>query len=105
MDFVQTIITIIISNLCAIIASGGFWAYLTQKNEKKDLKREMLIGLGHDRIMQEGTEYIDRGYITPDEYENLVTYLWGPYSKLGGNGSAEHIMKEVDKLEVRPHEH
>lgn len=99
MDIVQTIITIV----CSVIASSGFWTWFTRQNDKKDTKTEMLIGLGHDRIMQEGMEYIKRGYITPDEYENLKDYLWKPYSKLGGNGSAERIMKEVDKLEIRDH--
>ena len=57
----------------------------------------MLIGLGHDRIMFLGMTYIDRGYITKDEYENL----YKPYEKLGGNGSAKRIMAEVDKLPIR----
>lgn len=99
MDIVQTIIAIV----CSVIASSGFWTWFTRQNDKKDTKTEMLIGLGHDRIMQEGMEYIKRGYITPDEYENLNDYLWKPYSKLGGNGSAERIMHEVEKLEIRDH--
>ena len=44
--------------------------------------------------------YLDRGYITRDEYENLYQYLYKPYKKVGGNGSAEHIMNQVDKLPI-----
>ena len=61
----------------------------------------MLIGLGHDRIIALGMHYIERGYITQDEYENLVDYLYLPYQKMGGNGSAERIVNEVKKLPLR----
>ena len=61
----------------------------------------MLIGLGHDRIMHLGMHYIKQGWISSDEYENLSKYLFEPYRALGGNGSAERIMKEVDKLTIR----
>ena len=47
MNWVQTIITI----ACSVLASSGFWAYLMKREEKKDVKTRMLIGLGHDRIM------------------------------------------------------
>ena len=61
----------------------------------------MLIGLGHDRIVWLGMKYIERGWITNDEYENLNDYLWRPYEQLGGNGSAKRIMDAVNKLEIR----
>ena len=70
-------------------------------SEDKDVKTEMLIGLGHDRIIFLGMSYIERGYITSDEYENLYEYLYKPYRKMGGNGSAERIMNEVQKLPIR----
>ena len=58
----------------------------------------MIIGLGHDRIVYLGMKYLERGdWITQDEYENLYEYLYKPYAKLGGNGSAERIMDEVNK--------
>lgn len=60
----------------------------------------MLIGLAHDRIIYLGMSYIERGYITQDEYENLYEYLYKPYEKLGGNGSAKRIMTEVDQLAI-----
>lgn len=87
--------------LCSVIASSGLWAFIQRLTEKKDVKTQMLIGLGHDRIVFLGMSYIDRGWITQDEYENLHDYLYKPYQKLGGNGSAKRIMEEVDKLEIR----
>ena len=90
-----------ITIFCSVLASSGFWAYMMKRSENRDIKTEMLIGLGHDRIMFLGMTYIDRGYITKDEYENLYEYLYKPYEKLGGNGSAKRIMAEVDKLPIR----
>ena len=58
------------------------------------------IGLAHDRIMYLGMSYIDRGCVTQDEYENLRVYLYEPYERMGGNGSAKRIMQEVDKLPI-----
>ena len=87
----QMVLTIISS----VLASSGLWAYLTKRSERKDVKTEMLVGLAHDRIMYLGMQYVDRGYVTQDEYENLRTYLYDPYKK-----SAERVMKEVDKLPI-----
>ena len=61
----------------------------------------MIKGLGHSKIMETGMIYINRGWITKDEYEDLYTYLYEPYKALGGNGSAERIMEEVRKLPIK----
>ena len=42
--------------------------------------------------------YIKKKWITKDEYEDFVKYLYNPYSKFGGNGLAEKIMQEVSQL-------
>jgi len=87
----------------AVLASSGFWAFLQFLLSKKDIKTQMLIGLGHDRIVYLGLKYIERGYITADEYENLHDYLYTPYKKMGGNGSADRIMEQVKKLPTSKH--
>lgn len=84
--------------LITLLASSGIWSYLQTRKNKKDAKTDMLIGLGHDRIISLGMSYIERGWITEDEYENLHDYLYKPYKELGGNGSAERVMNEVVKL-------
>lgn len=96
-DWKHTFITIIGS----VVASSGFWVYLQNRFEKKDVKTKMLVGLAHDRIVWLGMEYIKRGSITKDEYENLHDYLYDPYSEMGGNGSAKRIMAEVNRLPIR----
>lgn len=55
----------------------------------------MLLGLAHDRIIDKGLYYLERGdWITEDEWDNLNEWLYKPYSALGGNGSAEKIVNE-----------
>jgi hypothetical protein len=87
------------SGLCSLII------FLIQRRDKKKGKRsaetEMLLGLGHDRIVYLGGTYVKRGYITQDEYENLYQYLFKPYERLGGNGTASRVMREVEKLPIR----
>ena len=95
--WIQMMLTIIGS----VVASSGFWAYIQKKLEKKDIKTMMLIGLAHDRIIYLGMSYIERGWITNDEYENLHDYLYKPYEQMGGNGVAKRIMNEVQKLPIR----
>ena len=95
------ILEIMIAVLTSALASSGLWTLILKRSDKKDVRSEMLIGLGHDRIHQLGMFYIERGWITKDEYENLYDYLYTPYKKLGGNGSAERVMEGVKKLEIR----
>lgn len=94
-------IELVVTIVGSVLASSGFWAYLQRKHDDKNLNTKMLIGLGHDRIIYLGMCYIERGWITQDEYENLHDYLYVPYSQMGGNGSAKKIIEEVNKLPIR----
>ena len=96
-SWLQIVLTIFTS----VLASSGLWAFLGSRLDRHSAQKEMLIGLGHDRIMYLGMRYVERGWITQDEYENLNTYLYEPYKKLGGNGSALRVMQEVNKLPIR----
>lgn len=94
----MTILEAFVTILVSVLASSGVWAVVMKVMDKKDVKTQMLIGLGHDRIMYLGNSYIARGYITSEEYENLVDYLYKPYELMGGNGSAKRVIDEVKKL-------
>lgn len=96
----DSLMQVILTVFTSVLASSGLWAYVAKRSEKRDVEAEMLIGLGHDRIVYLGMSYIERGYITKDEYENLYEYLYKPYEKMGGNGSAKRIMNEVNKLPI-----
>ena len=92
---------VITSVIIALISSTGLWSYIANYRNKHDAKTRLLIGLAHDRIIYLGTMFIDRGYITPDEYENLHDYLYAPYAENGGNGSAKRVMEQVKSLPIK----
>jgi hypothetical protein len=85
----------------AVMASSGFWAWLMKNADRKNTKTKMLLGLGDDRIIYLCMSYISRGWISRDEYEDLSKYLYAPYKEMKGNGTAERLMQEVDKLPIR----
>lgn len=93
-----TIFQLVITALAAIGASSGFWVYMDRKKNNRSAMNRLLIGLAHDRIVSLSLTYIERGLITQDEYENLHDFLYEPYKELGGNGSANRLMKEVKCL-------
>ena len=97
-------IELIVTIVCSVMASSGFWAIVQHFINKNDSSSKLLLGLAHDRIMWLGKSYLKRGSITVEEYENIVTYLDEPYLERGGNGSAKMIMDQVLKLEIRPTE-
>lgn len=100
MDVDPIIIDRILTVVAAVLASSGFWAFMQRFVDKNDATKKLLLGIGHDRIMYLGVQYLKRGSITPDEYENLHDYLYEPYASNGGNGSAKKIMEEVEKLPI-----
>lgn len=91
---------IILTIVTALLASSGLWAYLGKKLERNNSERELLVGIGHIELVFFGMQYIERGWITRDEYETMQS-LYKPYIKLGGNGSGTKIMKELEKLPIR----
>lgn len=93
-EWIKTAITI----LLAFVGSAGFWGFLEACRKKSDANTRLMVGLAHDRIVYLGMKYIERGYLSKDEYENICDYLYEPYSELGGNGSAKRVMEEVRKL-------
>ena len=79
----QYIIPAISAIVVAALTSGGLWALVARRSDKNDAERKMLVGLAQD------------------EYENLNDYLYAPYEKMGGNGSAKRVMEEVRRLPIR----
>lgn len=101
MDIAQAIIG---SAALAALISGTFSVvlYVIQKNDKKkDASTKMILGLGHETIVEMGLKYIEQGYVTDVQYDDLIKYLWTPYEALGGNGTAAKVIEEVKKLPIR----
>ena len=100
-DWVKMVLTIAAS----VFASSGFWAWMQARHEKKDAKTQMILGLGHDRIMFLCTKYLERGWITYVELDDLTKYLYTPYQKMGGNGTAAQLMEAIQKLPIKQPEY
>lgn len=94
-------IEIILAIFASVMSSSGVWLIIQKKMDKKDSRTKMLVGLGHMEIIRLCNYYIDRGYISAEEYDDLYTYLYKPYEELGGNGSAERAIQKVKNLEFR----
>ena len=96
-DLIQIVITVI----CSVIASSGFWAWLMKRSEKDDAQVQLLRGIAHNMIIDSGMVYIKRGWISKDEYADFEKYLYEPYDETGGNGLARRVYMEVQKLPIR----
>lgn len=88
--------------ICAVFASNGFWTLIQARRDKKDAKVRMILGLGHDRIIHLCKFYLEQGWISTDDFENLYEYLYLPYKAMGGNGTAQRLMERVEKLSTVP---
>ena len=80
----------------SVLASSGFWAWLTRRTSDRSATREMIRGLAHDRVV-----HVGKGY-TLDEYDDFMEYLARPYQSMGGNGLAERVILEVQHLPIYP---
>lgn len=114
----QLILQAVISVLTAVLASGGLWNFLSKKqdmrlaelekqkqeeqneNLKNDFNNKLLLGLAHDRLMYLTNKYLDNGWVSAEEYENLM-YMYTPYIQSGGNGAVERNMNKVEKLPTK----
>lgn len=99
----ETWLQLAITSLVTLGASTGFWAYLQHKDRAKSATTRLLMGVAYNTITTYGIAYIDRGWVTKDEYEELNKYFFAPYKALGGNGVAERIMNEVSRLPFKSH--
>lgn len=91
---------ILIPIIIGILASSGFWAYMERRTQKKTLQTELLMAVARDRIIRLSLAYLNRGWISQEEFEDL-NLLFQSYSAMGGNGSAKRVMSQVDKLPMR----
>lgn len=96
------LLDITIAIVLSLFGSSGFWLYMQRRQERKSANTRLLLGMAHDRIVYVGKTYIHRGFLTLDEYEDFMKYLYEPYSEFGGNGLAERIVDEVKRLPVVP---
>ena len=96
---------ILVTLIVAIFASTGFWqlitALMTNRSKAKTAEEKMLLGLGFKAIKDTCITLLAQGEVDADEYKDLALYLFEPYRALGGDGTAERLIKEVDRLPIK----
>jgi len=100
MDWSQWV-ALVFTGLYTVAASAGFWKFFSQRHPAKQSEIQLLLGLSRELFHIIGVSYIERGWISRDEYENLVTHIYAPYKVLGGNSTADRIMEEISDLPFR----
>ena len=106
---------LLVSLIAAVFASTGFWTFVRSVYERRcerkkaaenrvsfeqvDSLRKALLGVMHTMIFSLGNDYVARGEITLDQYDNFMV-LYKPYADLGGNGTGKKLKEEVDKCKI-----
>lgn len=94
----DSLVTIII----AVVASGGFWTLLqtaiSARQKKKSAESRLILGLAFDRICERAERHLEDGFISTEDYNDLVKYFYSPYKEMGGNGTVERLMLQVKAL-------
>lgn len=96
------IIAIISSGALSTLISGLFSIWQTRR-KKADGVRDGVKMILYDRIKFLGKKYIERGYVTTEELEDLTT-MHGIYHDpegLNGNGFLDALMNNVSKLPLK----
>ena len=78
-----------------------FETHAKKIDEQRDYEAKIaaaIVGLEHDRIICIGKKHIANGYITEEDYDDFYKYLYEPYKRLGGNGTAERIWNQIKEL-------
>ena len=96
------IVAIISSGALSTLISGLFNLWQMRK-KKQDGVREGIKILLYDRIKHLGKAYIERGYISAEELEDLTTMheIYHDPDGLNGNGFLDAIMRNVKSLPIK----
>lgn len=87
----------------ALLGSSGIWMWMKTKYEHNNSEDRLLLAVARRQLVERGREYLKRGYITMDEYEEYEDH-YKLYSGLGGNGLARRIFEQVDELPMLPND-
>lgn len=84
-----------------LLGGSGVWAWMKTRTEHNDYEDKLLLQVARNQLVSQGRSYLKRGYITMDEYEEYESE-YAIYSRLGGNGLARRVFKQVDELPILP---
>lgn len=87
--------------LTTLLSSPGIFAWAKTRKGQDSAEAKLLLQVSKNQLVLQGREYLKRGYITMDEYEEYEAE-YQIYSALGGNGLARRIFEQVDDLPMMP---
>lgn len=87
--------------ITTVLSGPGIWAWAKTRTQRNDSEDKLLLQVAKNQLVSQGHEYLKRGYITMDEYEEYEAE-YQVYSVLGGNGLARRIFEQVDDLPMMP---
>lgn len=85
----------------ALLGGSGIWAWAKTKADHNNNAAKLLLSVSRNQLITLGRGYIERGYVTMDEYEEYEAE-YQIYSALGGNGLARRVFEQVDELPMMP---
>lgn len=103
MNYMTSVVVPIIVALLGSSLWAGVIDLIKDKHKKLTNDQRMILGLGHCLLYDRLEYYIEKGYITVEQMEDL-DYLYTPYRLMGGNGTCERLYEEVCKLPHTPKE-
>lgn len=87
--------------ITTVLSGPGIWAWAKTRTQRNDSEDKLLLQVAKTQLVDQGREYLKRGYIMMDEYEEYESE-YQVYSSLGGNGLARRIFEQVDDLPMMP---
>lgn len=94
----EVVLAILGSSAVASLVSGVFSIWNSRQKKENGVEEGVRILL-YDRIKHLGISYTERGYVTSDEYEDLVKMHAVYHNSLNGNGFLDDIMNQVRNLQ------
>lgn len=87
--------------ITTMLGSSGIWMWAKTRSDRNKSEDNLLLEVAKTQLVALGRSYLERGYITLDEYEEYEEE-YKLYSDLGGNGLARRVFKQVDELPIMP---
>lgn len=87
--------------ITTVLSGPGIWAWAKTRTVRNNAEDRLLLKVAKNQLVSQGREYLNRGYITMDEYEEYE-FEFKVYESLGGNGLARRVFKQVDDLPMIP---
>lgn len=99
-------LAVLTGGAAAALVSGLFQLMLQNMNrkaakeDKNDDTKEALRILLYDRIKHLGRDYIERGFISSEDLEDIIAMHKVYHDNLSGNGFLDSIMSQVKNLTI-----